>query len=85
MRFFMGFRVRRRFMFMKRDDILYQCPFCHSELVIPLGYTDSKGMWINPMSRMAKAIPAIPITKSALERELEITKKACKGIWPPNG
>lgn len=38
--FLKGFRVRRTFLFSKRDEVLYECPFCRASWVQALGYRD---------------------------------------------
>jgi len=83
MRFICGFRVRRKYIFLRRDQVLYRCPFCANELIIPIGYTDHDGVWMNPPVALGMGVPAFEFKKTFLEEALADTKRRCRGIWPP--
>ena len=79
----LGFRVVRGFMGLKRDQILYRCPFCDTELIEPLGFiSDGPCLTLRP-TRMAKGRPAFEIPKARLRRYLAETKRRNRGGWPP--
>lgn len=78
-----GFRVTRQFWVLKRDQILYKCPFCATELILPLGYMTPDNWLVIPLSEFSRGIPALKISKTLLERELAETKKRSRSGWPP--
>lgn len=84
LRTMMGVRVRRGFMFLKRDQVLYECPFCLEELVTPVGFInpDSKSMMAYEIC-IGRGVSNFTIPKARLRKELAETKKRCRGIWPP--
>lgn len=84
--FLKGFRVRRTFMFFRRDEVLFQCPFCQTEWVFVLGYRDhahgTEGRAI------LTALPRGRVKQHRLPRSLFLqaladTKRRSKG-WPPD-
>lgn len=79
----LGFRVVRDFWCLHRHEILYRCPFCTSELVLPLGFL-SEGPWLalNPEA-LGRRAPVLRPSDAVLRRELALTKKRCHGRWPP--
>jgi len=84
LRFIMGFRVRRDFMYLKRDTVLYRCPFCLLELVAPLGSRSSSGQWMDIESiALPKGFSSFKISRTKLLEHLADTKKRCAGVWPP--
>jgi hypothetical protein len=85
LRMLIGMRVIRGFMFLKRDQVLYKCPFCGTDLVSPVGFInpDSESMMAQSLS-IGRAVPTFTIPKSTLERELNETIRRCRGVWPPN-
>ena len=84
MRFVMGFRVRRDFMFFKRDQIIYECPFCNRELVYPIGFESGGDAHMsNATTGIAIGVPRFKVPRARLEGYLADTKKRCHGVWPP--
>lgn len=84
MRFIYGFRLRRNFMHLKRDHVFYCCPFCKTELVIPVGYFHFGGPWVmSPPISLAKGRTPFEISKAKLQEYLAETKRRCAGVWPP--
>ena len=83
MRYILGFRVRRNFFFMRRDQTLFECPFCRRELVIPLGFWTFERWFMVFPTRLAKGLSQFKMSNSQFERFLNDTKRACAGVWPP--
>lgn len=78
-----GFRVVRDFGFMKRDQILYRCPFCDAELIAPLGYMHDQ-QWLHTyLFRIGQGKPKLGFSLAQLKRWLTETKDRCRGGWPP--
>jgi len=85
MRFVSGFRVRRNFMHMKRDQVIYKCPFCTAELIIPVGYETSAGLYmVAPSINLGMGESPFHFSQATLKRELAYTKRLCRDIWPPS-
>lgn len=78
-----GFRVVRQFWFLKRDQVLYRCPFCQTELITPLGYTDGENWLSINIERIGAGIPMIEVSRAELERQLSYTKSRNRAGWPP--
>ena len=81
-----GFRVRRSFMFLQRDQILYRCPYCGKELIffdelfIPKLAMRFK-INLQVMKVTTERLPfTIPISK--MKEALFTTKRRSKH-WPP--
>lgn len=84
MRFICGLRLRRNFMFFKRDQVFYRCPFCNSELIIPVGYFHFGGTWaMSPVVSLARGDNPFQISRTKLQEYLSETKRRCAGVWPP--
>lgn len=87
MTFLKGFRVRRTFMLLSRDQVLYECPFCRASWVLALGYRDHQHgtearivfsrVPQGPYERVRRSMP-----RSLLLQALAETKRRCKH-WPP--
>lgn len=85
MTFLKGFRVRRAFMFFRRDEVLYECPFCRACWVLPLGYRDH-ALGAEGRSLLTAigggAIKESRLPRSLFLRALADTKRRC-AHWPP--
>ena len=82
-RILLGFRVVRDFMIFRRDQVLYRCPFCQTELVVPLGFaSDGPGLGLRHIG-YRKGVTEFNLPKSLLEQGLSETKRQCRGVWPP--
>jgi len=84
-----GFRVRRSFFFMRRDQTLFRCPFCGTDLVLPLEASVPSdglkfGLHWNKIGRVISQDLPFEIPMAELHKALEQTKARCRGIWPPD-
>ena len=81
-----GFRVRRSYMYLKRDTVLYECPYCKKELVfadevfIPNIDFHFKPQLIN--LGICADTSSFKIPMSVMKQALFVTKRRCKQ-WPP--
>ncbi len=85
---FVGFKVRRGFFYWRRDDALYECPFCKYVFARPIAYRDfnrraAGSVILESLPRLPDSLLPMQIPKQHLEDELAATKKRCVAGWPP--
>jgi len=79
----LGFRVVRAFMHLKRDEVLYRCPFCSTELIEPLGFVSDGPCLTLRLTALPKGHPVFQISKRKLHAYLAETKRRSRSGWPP--
>jgi hypothetical protein len=78
-----GFRVVCDFAFMKRDQILYRCPFCDAELVISLGHAHGeRSISISP-TKIGAGPRQMAFPRDLLETWLREARAPYGSGWPP--
>jgi hypothetical protein len=88
MGFLLGFRVVRAFLFFRRDQMLYECPFCRCVFVRPLAYRDldhgAHGiLTLDRLPQLPEGMLPMQVPRRYLEQALAETKKRNKAGWPP--
>ncbi|SDH96582.1 hypothetical protein SAMN05421742_1372 [Roseospirillum parvum] len=88
MGFLLGFRVRRAFFCFRRDQMLYECPFCRCVFVRPLAYRDLDrraygAFWLESLPSHEGLERTTQIPRHVLEEALSETKKRNTAGWPP--
>ena len=83
MRFLHGFRVKRTFDVLERDQVLYVCPFCGKELISALGFISKDGKRLSGLISIGKMRKnASKFGKTRLKALLSIAKGTGGGKWP---
>lgn len=83
--FVKGFRVKRSIEFLKRDRILYRCPFCNTELIYSIRATTYPEGVVYRFERLKIGrnieLPLLEIPLSFLKKALA-AKKLKNKSWP---
>ncbi len=88
MGFLLGFRMVRAFLFFRRDEMLYECPFCRCCFVQPLAYRDIEcgayaKLTLDRLPQVPKDLLPMQVPTQMLEDALAQTKRRSIAGWPP--